>query len=220
MIKISASVMCADFGHLEDDIRALEKGGVDRLHFDIADGHFVPNFILGPFIQESLKNRTNLLFETHLMIENPDRYIEQFVRAGSDIISVHLEACDHVHHTIQLIKEHGARAGIALSPATPVAAIEHILDKIDMVLIMTINPGLIKQKFIPEMLRKIEKLKEIIRQLGLALDIEVDGNINEQTIPQVVTAGANILVGGSSGLFLRNKDLSQAIKDFRGNLKE
>lgn len=215
MVKISASVMCADICRLEEDIRELKEAKVDYLHFDIMDGHFVPNFGFSLFAMESIKRVTSLPFDTHLMIEEPDRYIQRFAGAGSEIITVHAESTPHLPGTVQLLKNCGLKAGIALNPDTPLGVLEPILDNIDIVLIMAVNPGAVGQKYIPGIIPKIEELKEMIGLRKLGIDIEVDGNINPETVPLFVKAGANILVGGSSGLFGQGKTLREAVKCLR-----
>jgi ribulose-phosphate 3-epimerase len=206
-IKISASIMCADLLNLADQVRALEEGGVDYLHFDIMDGHFVPNFTFGPDILKAVDKISRLTKDVHLMIENPELYIQMFVEAGGDILTVHAETCVHLHRTLSQIKEKGAKAGIALNPATPLANIEYVLEDVDMVLIMTVNPGFAGQKFIPAMVKKVEKLSKLIDERGLNIDIEADGNINERTMKLLKTVGANVFVGGTSSIFQPGADI-------------
>ncbi len=198
MIKLAPSILSADFANLLSDVKKVEEAGCDLLHIDVMDGHFVPNITLGPMIIESLKGKTTLPFDVHLMIEQPDQYIPDFVKAGAQIISVHSEACIHLHRTIQLIKQQGVKACVALNPATPLTAIENVLQDLDMVLIMTVNPGFGGQAFIEAMIPKIKSLREEITRRGLKVDIQVDGGIKPDNIHLVTQAGANIIVAGSA----------------------
>ncbi|WP_018132910.1 ribulose-phosphate 3-epimerase [Effusibacillus pohliae] len=199
MIKIAPSILSADFAKLGDEIRVIEQGGADYVHVDVMDGHFVPNLTIGPLIVQAIRPHTRLPLDVHLMIEQPDRYIPDFARAGADIISVHAEACPHLHRTIQLIKSVGARASVALNPHTPLAMIEHVLDDLDMVLLMTVNPGFGGQKFIGSVVPKIRSLRQSLDARDLRhIDIEVDGGINPETSAIVREAGANVLVAGSA----------------------
>ena len=219
-IKLSASVMCADLSCLKKDIKLLEEGGVDYLHFDIMDGHFVPNLTLGSGILRSLRKITELPFDTHLMIEEPAGYVPVFAKAGSSLISVHLEACSHLNRTIQLIKENGVRAGVALNPATPLCRLDYILEDVSEVLIMTVNPGFAGQKLVPITISKIEKLREIIEKKGLKIDIAVDGNVSFANAPVMVKAGANILICGTSSIFHPQLGIKKGITKLRGTLKD
>lgn len=185
------------------------------LHIDVMDGHFVPNITIGPLVIESLKGKTNLPFDVHLMIENPDRYISQFVKAGAHIISVHSEACIHLHRTIQLIRDHNVKAAVALNPATPLNVLEYVLEDLDMVLLMTVNPGFGGQDFIESGLSKIRTLKKMIDDRGLNIDIQVDGGIKADNVKEIVKAGANIIVAGSA--IFNSKDVRQTIKQFKAN---
>ncbi|MDQ0230579.1 ribulose-phosphate 3-epimerase [Metabacillus malikii] len=198
MIKIAPSILSANFAKLGEEIKDVENGGADYIHVDVMDGHFVPNITIGPLIVEAIRPITNLPLDVHLMIDNPDLYIEDFVRAGADIITVHVEACKHLHRTIQLIKSTGIKAGVVLNPHTPIESIIHVLEDVDMVLLMTVNPGFGGQAFIPKVLEKIEQLATIIKEKQLSIDIEVDGGVNEITAKQCVEAGANVLVAGSA----------------------
>lgn len=213
MIKIAPSILSADFSKLAEDIAEVEKAGVEYLHIDVMDGHFVPNITIGPLILESIRSKSRLFFDVHLMIENPDQYIPQFIEAGGDSICVHAEACKHLHRTIQLIKDSGAKAAVAINPATPISIIEPILEELDMVLIMTVNPGFGGQTFIKSTLNKIKELKDIMNGRGLNLDIEVDGGVKLDNLYEVVKAGANVIVAGSA-IFL-SENIEQTVKNFR-----
>lgn len=198
MIKIAPSILSADFSKLGEEIKDVEKGGADYIHVDVMDGHFVPNITIGPLIVEAIRPITSLPLDVHLMIENPDNYIPTFAQAGADIITVHVEACPHLHRTIQLIKSHGIKAGVVLNPHTPVSVIEHVLEDIDMVLLMTVNPGFGGQKFIHSVLPKIKQVADMVKERNLEVEIEVDGGVNAETARLCVEAGANVLVAGSA----------------------
>ena len=213
MIKLAPSILAADFAHLMDDIKKVEEGGADYLHIDVMDGHFVPNITIGPLVLESIKKQTNLPFDVHLMIEDPDMYIEQFVKAGAHIITVHVEASRHIHRTIQNIKSHGIKAGISLNPGTPIGTIECILEEVDMVLIMSVNPGFGGQLFIPSALQKIKDLRAIINKRQLDIEIEVDGGIKLDNVCEVVKAGADVIVAGSA--IFQSSDVIETTKSFR-----
>ncbi|HEY0826513.1 MAG TPA: ribulose-phosphate 3-epimerase [Bacilli bacterium] len=215
MIRIAASILAADFAQLAAEIKDAERGGADWIHVDIMDGHFVPNMTMGPLVVKAIRPHTRLPLDVHLMIEQPDRYIPAFAGAGADLISVHTEACTHLHRTIQHIKECGVKAGVVLNPATSLSSIEYILQDVDLVLVMTVNPGFGGQPFITEMLAKIKQLRSILHERGLNhIDIEVDGGINSQTAPLVIEAGANILVAGQAVFGSLNR--TEAIRDIRG----
>jgi ribulose-phosphate 3-epimerase len=209
MGKIAPSILSADFTRLGDEIKAVEKAGADYIHIDVMDGHFVPNITIGPMIVEAARRATGLPLDVHLMISNPDQYIVEFRKAGADIISVHVEAVNHLHRSIQLIKSTGARAAVALNPATPLGTIEYVLDDLDMVLLMTVNPGFGGQEFIPRVLPKIERLKEMVDARGLATEIQVDGGVNADTIGLVSSAGANVFVAGSA--VFKSRDYAETI---------
>lgn len=215
MIKLAPSILSADFAKLLEDVKKVEKAGCEYLHIDVMDGHFVPNITLGPGIVKSLRKDVNMVFDTHLMIENPDNYIKDFVDAGSDLIVVHVEACRHLHRTIQNIKSHNIKAGVALNPATPIETIKHVLEEVDMVLIMTVNPGFGGQSFIESMIYKIKELKQLIDKKNLKVDIQVDGGIKPSNIHQVVEAGANIIVAGSA--IFNSENIEETIKLMRKN---
>lgn len=198
MIKIAPSILAANFSKLADEVKEVEAAGAELIHIDVMDGHFVPNITMGAIVVEALRPVTKLPLDVHLMIENPNMYIEQFAKAGADYITVHVEACPHLHRTLQLIKSHGVKSGVVLNPHTPVETILHVLDEIDLVLFMTVNPGFGGQKFIHSVVPKVKQLADIIRERGLPIEIEIDGGINEETIIPCVEAGATILVAGSA----------------------
>jgi ribulose-phosphate 3-epimerase len=195
---IAPSILSADFSRLGDEISAVERGGADFIHVDVMDGHFVPNITIGPVVLESLKGKYKIPNDVHLMIENPDLYISDFVKSGADIVTVQVETCFHLHRTIQIIKENGAKPGVSLNPATPICSLEEIIDELYLVLIMTVNPGFGGQKFIPSCLKKIHRMKNMIEERNLEVLIEVDGGVKLDNIKQIADAGANILVAGSA----------------------
>ena len=198
MVELLPSILSADFAHLADQVAAAERGGGTVIHVDIMDGHFVPNITLGPPVVKSLRKATSLPLDCHLMIENPDEFIPAFADAGANWVSVHYEACRHLHRSLQLIAHHGMQAGVVLNPATRVDLITDILPMVHHVLIMSVNPGFGGQEFIPFALDKIRRLAEIRRELGLAFKIEVDGGVAHDTVAQVVQAGAELLVAGNA----------------------
>lgn len=214
MIGIVPSILSADFTRLGEQVREADAAGVQRIQVDVMDGHYVPNITMGPMVVEAVRRCTQLTLEAHLMITNPERYIDDFARAGADVIIVHQETCPHLHRVIQQIKHAGKRAAVALNPSTPVCLLEDILSLIDMVLIMTVNPGFGGQEFIPETLPKIENLRGLITGRGLRCDIEVDGGIHEVTAPLVVRAGANLLVAGSA-VYNGRESVAQAVARLR-----
>lgn len=198
MIKIAPSILAADFSKLGEEVREVEAAGADWIHIDVMDGHFVPNISFGAVVMDAIRPLTKLPFDVHLMIENADRYIEDFAKAGADYITVHVEASPHLHRTIQLIRSFGVKPGVVLNPHTPIETILPILEDIDLVLFMTVNPGFGGQKFIESVVPKVEQLSKIIRDKGLSIDIEIDGGINEETIIPCAKAGANVFVAGSA----------------------
>ena len=197
-IRIAPSLLSADFTRLADELASVEEAGADWIHIDVMDGHFVPNITLGPFIVEAVKRATDLPLDVHLMIERPERYIEDFVRAGANSVGVQVEACPHLHRTIAQIREAGARACVVLNPSTPASAVEGVLGDVDQVLVMTVNPGFGGQKFIESMLPKIETLRGWINENGLDVALEVDGGIAVETIGRAAAAGADVFVAGSA----------------------
>ena len=198
MIKIAPSILSADFSCLGEEVRAVDRAGADYIHVDVMDGHFVPNITIGPLVVAALRKVTGKPLDIHLMIENPDRYIPDFASAGADIITVHQEAVPHLHRTVQQIKSLGKRAGVSLNPATPVETLDVILDDLDLVLIMSVNPGFGGQTFIPSALDKIRVLRQRITQRGLATELQVDGGVKLDNIRDVAAAGADVLVAGSA----------------------
>ncbi len=210
MIEIVPSILSADFTRLGEQVREAEAGGAQRIQIDVMDGHFVPNITMGPLIVEAVRRCTSLPLEAHLMITNPQDYIETFAKAGADVIIVHQEVCPHLHRAIQQIRAAGKRVGVALNPSTPVFLLEDVLSLLDSVLVMTVNPGFGGQDFIPETLPKIARLRRMITERRLACDIEVDGGIHEATIAQVVQAGANLLVAGSA-VYNERESVAEAI---------
>ena len=213
MKKIAPSILSADFTRLYEEIKAVEEAGADYIHIDVMDGHFVPNITFGPLIVKAVRRITTLPLDVHLMISEPERYIDAFSDAGADIITFHIEASTHAHRTIQNIKERGKKVGISLNPATPLYELEYILNELDLVLIMTVNPGFEAQKFIPSVLPKVEKLRENINKRGLSIEIEVDGGINLDTIGEASRAGADVFVAGSAIFYSR--DYKETIKKMR-----
>jgi ribulose-phosphate 3-epimerase len=210
MGKIAPSILSADFSRLGDEVKAVEHAGADYIHVDVMDGHFVPNITIGPMIVEAVKRVTKLPLDVHLMISNPDQYVKDFREAGADFITVHAEAVNHLHRSVQIIRETGAGTGVSLNPASPLQLLEHVLDDLDMVLIMTVNPGFGGQEFITGMIPKINRLKEMIKNRGLDTQIEVDGGINPDTVGLVASAGADIFVAGSA--IFHSKDYAKTIQ--------
>ena len=213
MKYIAPSILSADFSKLGEEIRTVEKAGADWIHVDVMDGHFVPNITIGPLIVKAARRVTSLPLDVHLMIENPDQYIEDFAEAGADLISVQVEACVHLNRTVGLIKALKLRAGAVLNPATPLSTLEWILEDVDYVMIMSVNPGFGGQKFIPGSIDKIRALRKIIQDRGLSTLVEIDGGVNEKTIKDISDAGADVFVAGSA--IFQSPNYNETIASFR-----
>lgn len=213
MFKLAPSILSADFSKLGEQVSLIEKGGADVIHVDVMDGHFVPNISFGAAVMKSLNGKTSLKYDVHLMIENPDKYIEDFVTDNTEYITVHQEACTHLHRTLQHIKGLGIKAGVSINPATPVCMLEDILQDVDMVLVMSVNPGFGGQKFIPVAIEKIKKLAQIRSEKGLKFEIEVDGGVTLDNATIISEAGADILVAGSA--VFGAKDIVERTKEFK-----
>jgi ribulose-phosphate 3-epimerase len=218
MKKLAPSILSADFSRLGEEVAAVTEAGADYIHVDVMDGHFVPNITIGPLVVEAVRLSTHLPLDVHLMISEPDLYLEDFINAGANTVGVHAEALPHLHRTVQRIKELGARASVTLNPSTPVVAVEHILDQVDQILIMTVNPGFGGQAFIETMIPKIKTAREIIDKKGLQVEVEVDGGINGETIGEVARAGADVFVAGSA--VFSTPDYTETLKLFREKIKE
>ncbi len=218
MGKIAPSILSADFTRLGEEIKDVEKAGADYIHIDVMDGHFVPNITIGPMIVKAARRVTDLPLDVHLMISDPDYFIEDFAEAGASIITVHAEAITHLHRTIQLIRDKGVRPGVVLNPATPLGMLEYVLDQLDMVVFMTVNPGFEAQKFIPQVIPKIKRLRKMVDDLNLNLEIEVDGGIDPENIGLVSSAGADVFVAGSAIYYSKNyKDTIRLMRERMSN---
>ncbi len=218
MAIIAPSILSADFARLADQVDLVKQAGVKMIHVDVMDGHFVPNLTLGPPVVKCLHAATDLPLDCHLMIENPDLYTPDFVAAGASIVTVHQEACPHLHRSVQLIREHGAKAGVAINPATPVSTLEHVLPDLALVLVMSVNPGFGGQKFLPFALEKVEALRTIREDRGLSFQIEIDGGVSLDNVNAIVNAGADILVAGSS--IFGTPDPRSAVESMRERIRE
>jgi len=214
MIKLAPSILSADFARLGEQIAEVARAGADYIHVDVMDGHFVPNITIGAPVVASIRRVTSLPLDVHLMIEHPERYISDFVKAGADVITVHVEASPHLQSTIRLIKELGAKAGVSLNPATPLSAVDEFIHHVDLILIMSVNPGFGGQPFIPETLPRIASMRRILDDRGLIAELEVDGGINADNAPDIVEAGATVLVAGNS-IFKSREGISRALQKLR-----
>lgn len=214
-IRIAPSILSADFGRLAEEVRAIDEAGADYVHVDVMDGRFVPNITIGPLIVQAVRKATDKVLDVHLMIVEPEKYVEEFARAGSDIITVHAEACDHLHRTIQQIKGLGKKAGVSLNPHTPEDVLRYVIDQVDLVLVMSVNPGFGGQAFIPQVLPKIERLRAMIDAAGGHADLEVDGGVKVGIAHRVLDAGADVLVAGSA--VYGAPDYAAAIAALRGD---
>jgi ribulose-phosphate 3-epimerase len=214
LIKVAPSILSADFRNVEKELKKVESSGADLIHLDVMDGHFVPNITFGPMIIRDINRSTELPLDVHLMIENPDSYLEVFVQAGADYLTVSIEACRHLHRTLSRIRELNVKVGCALNPATPFELVKPVMKKLDLLLIMTVNPGFGGQKFIPEVLPKIKEAKEFIIKNDLKTEIEVDGGINPKTAKSVIQNGATVLVAGDA--IFKSRDYKEVIRELKG----
>ena len=218
-IKLAPSILSADFGRLGEQVIEATRAGADYIHVDVMDGHFVPNITVGPLVVAAIRPYTNLPLDVHLMIESPEKYIQQFAQAGANIITVHVEVCPHLHRVVESIKELGVKAGVSLNPSTPLTAVDEVLSALDLVLLMSVNPGFGGQQFIESTVGKIARLRNRLDELGLAAELEVDGGINAEIAPRVAKAGARVLVAGAA-VFNKKEGVSQALGRIRENLRK
>lgn len=217
-VKIAPSILSADFGRLADEVEAVERSGLAQLiHVDVMDGVFVPNLTVGPLVVQAVKRHTSLPLDVHLMITEPHRYIEQFAEAGASYLTVHVEACPHLHRDVELIRRRGLKAGVALNPATPASLLEEVIDLVDLILVMTVDPGFGGQAFLTEVLPKVAKVRNMVDRNGARAQISVDGGVNSATAPSVVAAGAHILVAGSA-VFHHPKGIAKGIEEIKDSL--
>ena len=217
MKKLAPSILSADFSNLAEEVAQIEAGGADYIHVDVMDGHFVPNISFGAAVMKSLLGKTNLPFDVHLMIENPDDYLEDFMTDNTAFITVHQEACVHLNRTVQHIKSLGAKAGVSLNPATSLSVLDYIIEDVDMILIMSVNPGFGGQKFIPSAMEKIRELSEVRRAEGLNFEIEVDGGANLGNVQELASAGTDIIVAGSA--VFKTPDITETTKQFISKIR-
>ena len=218
-IKLAPSVLSADFGRLGEQVVEATRAGADYIHVDVMDGHFVPNITVGPLVVAAIRPHTHLPLDVHLMIESPEKYIQQFAQAGANIITVHVEVCPHLHRVVESIQELGVKAGVSLNPSTPLTAVDEVLSALDLVLLMSVNPGFGGQQFIEGTVGKIARLRNRLDELGLGAELEVDGGINAEIAPRVAKAGARVLVAGAA-VFNKKESVSQALARIRENLRK
>jgi len=219
MTLTGPSLMCADMGVLKETVIRLDQAGVDFFHLDVMDGSFVPNFTMGPDLIKSIRPYTNKPFDVHLMVKNPENHLDTFIEAGANMISVHAEATEHLQRTLQTIRDKGLKAGVALNPSTPIEELKYVIDTVDYITVMTVNPGFAGQKFIPLMYQKVKDLKHLFDKEGYNIDIQVDGNIGYETIPGVIENGANMLVCGTSSLFKSEITFEEAVSQLKKFIK-
>ena len=217
-IKLAPSILSADFGRLGEQVVEATRAGADYIHVDVMDGHFVPNITVGPMVVAAIRPHTDLPLDVHLMIEAPEKYIQQFAQAGANIITVHVEVCPHLHRVIESIKELGVKAGVSLNPSTPLTAVDEVLSALDLVLLMSVNPGFGGQQFIESTVGKTARLRHRLDELGLAAELEIDGGINAEIAPRVAKAGARVLVAGAA-VFNKKESVSQALGRIRESLR-